>query len=214
MRLLFCGLLVTGLSLVAAAAEPDKPPSAKPDRQLKQPEILKQPAPDLATVPLWIGKPPAKGNKDLAGKVVLVHFWSCDERSSHDNFAFFAEWRQKYKEGLVIVAIHTCDGNQPFPVHGHDEDQPLAKDEKEAVQKLTDKIKKTAKQQPVVVETGVDTDGALKEAWQVRHLPTFFLIDKKGELRYHYEGFLEYQTLHNEKVMRAKIEELLKEEDK
>ena len=55
-------------------------------------------------------------------------------------------------------------------------------------------------------------DGELKRAWNVRRTPTFFLMDKKGNLRYCYEGFLEYQKLHNERVMRDKIEELLKEE--
>jgi thioredoxin-related protein len=61
-------------------------------------------------------------------------------------------------------------------------------------------------------ETAVDTGGELKQSWRVLRTPTFFLIDKKGNLRYKYEGFLEYQKLHKERVMRAKIEELLKEE--
>jgi hypothetical protein len=60
----------------------------------------------------------------------------------------------------------------------------------------------------------VDTDGELKSAWKVRRTPTFYLLDKKGNIRYCYEGFLEYQKMHNEKLMRAKIKELLEEEDK
>jgi hypothetical protein len=222
MSRLFCGLLVLELGLVAAAgepppgAEPDKKPAPKrPDLELKQPEEMKKAAPQLGKITTWIGKQPAKENKELAGKVVLVHFWSCDSESSTANFVHFAEWRQKYKDdGLRIVAVHTCDGNQPFPVHGHDEDPALAKDEKDGLKKLTEKIQKVAKTNPVVVETGVDVDGEVKHAWNVRRTPTFFLIDKKGKVRYCYEGFLEYQKLHKEKYMREKIEELLKEEVK
>ncbi len=223
MRRLLCGLVVLGFGLAAAAAEPtdkgaeaDKKPAPKrPDLELKQPEEMKKAAPELGKITTWIGKPAAKENKDLAGKVVLVHFWSCDSGTSTANFLYFAEWRKKYKDdGLKIIAVHTCDLNQPLPVHGHDEDQRLEKDEEKSLKKLTEKIQKAAKINPVIVETGVDTDGEVMHAWHVRRTPTFFLIDKKGNVRYCYEGPLEYQKLHKEQLMREKIEALLKEEDK
>jgi cytochrome oxidase Cu insertion factor (SCO1/SenC/PrrC family) len=221
MRRLFSGLIVLGLGVAvsATAAPPDKEvepdrksATPKPDLHLKQPEVLKQQAPELGKVPVWIGKK-GKTNKELAGKVVLVHFWSSASTSSLNNLVSFAEWRKLFKDdGLEIIAVHTCDLGQPFPYHPRDEGQPVPKEDDAELKKLVEKIKKVASVNPAVVETGIDTDGELKRTWGVRRTPTFFLIDKKGKLRYCYEGFLEYQKLHNEEVMREKLEGLLKEE--
>jgi hypothetical protein len=220
MRRFVCGLAVLTLAVAAGAAPPEKadgpdkkPGTTMPELRLKQPEALKVPAPELGGMPAWVGKTPVRPNKELAGKVLLVHFWSTGSQSSFNNFVEIADWRKKYKDdGLQVVAIHTCDGNQSFPYQRHDENVPATSDEEAELKKLTDKIKKAAAANPAVAETGVDTTGELKRVWKVRHTPTFFLIDKKGNLRYVYEGFLEYQTLHHEKAMREKLEALLKEE--
>ncbi len=219
MKRLTCGLIVLALGMAATAAPPDKadepakkPAAGKPDFHLKQPEAMKQPAPELGQVTQWLGKTKIKGNKELVGKVVLVHFWSSDSPTSYYNFVQFAEWRQLYKDdGLEIVALHTADLGQSFPAHGRDEGPSLPKEDDADLKKLIAKLKKVAESNPAVAETGIDTDGELKRAWNVRRTPTFFLMDKKGNVRYCYEGFLEYQKLHNERVMRDKVEELLKE---
>jgi thiol-disulfide isomerase/thioredoxin len=219
MRGLLCGLVVLGLGVVVGTAAPpgkDAEPERKsatprPDLHLKQPEALKQAAPELGKVPVWIGKK-GRTNKELAGKVVLVHFWSSASGSSLNNLVSFAEWRKLFKDdGLEIIAIHTNDPGQPFPYHTRDEGQSASKEEEADLRKLVDKIKKVGTVNPAVVETGIDTDGELQRTWGVRRTPTFFLIDRKGKLRYCYEGFLEYQKVHNEPVMREKLEALLKE---
>jgi hypothetical protein len=219
MRGLLCGLVVLGVGVVVGNAAPPeketepnrKSAKSKADQHLKQPETLKQAAPELGKVPVWIGKK-GRTNKELAGKVVLVHFWSSSSNSSLNNLVEFAEWRKLFKDdGLEIIAIHTCDPGQPFPYHAGDEGQSPSKAEEADLRKLVDKMKKVAAVNPAVVETGIDTDGELQRTWGVRRTPTFFLIDRKGKLRYVYESFLEYQKMHNEPVMREKIEALLKE---
>jgi hypothetical protein len=215
MRRLLCGAVVLALAVAAGAAPPEKTdePAKKSAIHLKQPEALKQPAPELGGIPVWVGKTPARPNKEMAGKVTLVHFWSSGSPSSFNNFVYIAEWRKKYKDdGLQVVAVHTCDVNQAFPYRNVEDSKGPSKEEDADLKKLTDKIKKVAEANPAVAETGVDVAGELKAQWNVRRTPTFFLIDKKGNLRYVYEGFLEYQSLRNEKVMREKLEELLKEE--
>ena len=217
MRNLYCGLVVLTIALVAAAgpeqpsktppqppkaSESDKPVMDLPGVAPKQPEVLKLQAPELGQVPRWVGKPPLKSNKDLAGKITVVFFWSSDTTSSLQNLVYFAEWQKLFKDqGLEIIAIHTCDLGQPFPVQNRDDKGKISKEDERELVKLTEHINKLAKPNPPVRETGVDTDGELKQAWKVARTPTFFLIDKKGMLRYKYEGFLEYQKLHKEQVM-------------
>jgi hypothetical protein len=219
--LVVLGFLGAGVIVSANAAPPEKdsepdrkPAPSKPDLHLKQPEVLKQAAPELGKVPVWIGKK-GKTNKELLGKAVLVHFWSSSSNSSLNNLVSFAEWHKEFKDdGLAMIAIHTCDQGQPFPYHARDESQPVPKEDEAELKKLVEKIKKVASVNPPVAETGIDTDGELKRIWGVRRTPTFCLIDKKGKLRYCYEGFLEYQKLHNQQLMHDKIQELLAEEDK
>jgi hypothetical protein len=228
MKDFFSAIALLATIAFAAAAGPDQPakptpPGKAPEAEKpvmdlpgvapKQPEVLKLQAPDLGQVQRWVGKPPVKSNKDLAGKVTVVFFWSSDTSSSLQNLVCFAEWQKLFKDqGLEIIAIHTCDLGQPFPVQNRDEKGKISKEDEQSLIKLNERINKLAKPNPPVRDTGVDTDGDLKQAWRVARTPTFFLIDKKGMLRYKYEGFLEYQKLHKEPVMRAKVDELLKEE--
>jgi hypothetical protein len=227
MKDLFSAIAVlTTITFAAAAgpqpAKPTPPPGKTPEAEKpvmdlpgvapKQPEVLKLQAPDFGQVQRWVGKPAAKSNKDLAGKVTVVFFWSCDTASSLQNLYCFAEWQRFKDQGLEIIAIHTCDLGQPFPVQNRDEKGKISKEDELEIGKMTEKINSVAKANSPVRQTAVDIDGELKQAWKVARTPTFFLIDKKGMLRYKYEGFLEYQRLHKEPVMRAKLEELLKEE--
>jgi hypothetical protein len=57
----------------------------------------------------------------------------------------------------------------------------------------------------------VDRDAKTWNAWDNHFWPTVYLIDKNGNVRYRWDGELNYQKIKGEPIMRKKIEELLAE---
>jgi hypothetical protein len=59
----------------------------------------------------------------------------------------------------------------------------------------------------------VAVDGSTKtwQAWGNQWWPSVYLIDKKGDVRYRWDGELNWKETKGEKVMRERIEELLAE---
>jgi hypothetical protein len=55
----------------------------------------------------------------------------------------------------------------------------------------------------------VDAVGKNWDAWMNRYWPTVYLVDKKGNVRYRWEGEL---GTDGDKALRSKIEELVREE--
>jgi hypothetical protein len=62
---------------------------------------------------------------------------------------------------------------------------------------------------PVVV----DNAGKNWAAWDNRFWPCAYLIDKKGNVRYRWDGELNWKESKGEAIMRKKIEELLAEKE-
>jgi hypothetical protein len=59
----------------------------------------------------------------------------------------------------------------------------------------------------------VDSTGKTWAAWSNRFWPSVYLIDKKGNVRYRWDGELNWGKVKGEEVMRKKIAELLTEKD-
>lgn len=57
----------------------------------------------------------------------------------------------------------------------------------------------------------VDNDWANWKAWDNRYWPSTYLIDKKGNVRYRWDGELHWNGVKGQEIMRKKIEELLAE---
>ena len=57
----------------------------------------------------------------------------------------------------------------------------------------------------------VDNDSKTWNAWDNRYWPSTYLIDKKGNVRYRWDGELNWNNIKGEEVMRKKIKELLAE---
>ncbi len=57
----------------------------------------------------------------------------------------------------------------------------------------------------------MDGSGKTWQAWENHYWPTVYLIDKKGEVRYRWDGELNWKETKGEKIMRQRIEELLAE---
>lgn len=75
------------------------------------------------------------------------------------------------------------------------------------INNVRQKIKDNAIAYPVAV------DGLLKnwESWDVKLVPTIFLVDKKGQVRYRWDGELSTTEANGDQAMRKKIEALLTE---
>lgn len=59
----------------------------------------------------------------------------------------------------------------------------------------------------------VDNANKNWRAWENRYWPAVYLIDKKGIVRYRWEGELNWNNTKGEEIMRQKIEALLAEKD-
>ncbi len=61
----------------------------------------------------------------------------------------------------------------------------------------------------------IAVDGSAKtwQAWGNQSWPSVYLIDKKGDVRYRWDGELNWKETKGEQIMRKKIEQLLAEKE-
>jgi hypothetical protein len=71
------------------------------------------------------------------------------------------------------------------------------------------KVADNGMEYPVVV----DNQAKNWQAWGNRYWPSVYLIDKKGDVRYRWDGELNWKDVKGEEVMRKKIEELMAEKE-
>jgi thiol-disulfide isomerase/thioredoxin len=118
---------------------------------------------------------------DTKDKVVLVDFWASWCIPCRDSFPAMNELQKKYADrGLVIIAINVDEKRADMEVFlkAHPADFPVVRD---AAQKLVDL-------------TGIET------------MPSSFLLDRSGKVRYVHVG---YQGEPTKKEHVAEIESLL-----
>jgi peroxiredoxin len=156
----------------------------------KELEQLHQKAPEFTQIDHWIN---SNGLKlaEQKGKVVVLHFWTFGCINCQHNLPYYNKWQADFaKEDLQIIGVHTPETN--------DETDPKTV----AAQVARLKIK-----YPVAI----DTDGATWKAYENRYWPSIYLIDRSGNIRYRWDGELEYRDAGGDKAIRAKIEELVAE---
>jgi len=160
---------------------------------LPQLKTMRMGAPDISMVAEWANTPRVQLPR-LKGKVVLVHFWSVNSVLSESNISQLDTWQNAFqKQGFRIVAIHTTAARR----------QILEPEE----------VKQEMKKAKRVIDTGIDdSKNSVAKAWKVFNTPTLFLIDRKGIVRYRWDGVLDWRSLRGEAVVREKVKELLKEE--
>ena len=113
----------------------------------------------------------------LAGKVVLVDFWASWCVPCAASFPMMEELHQSYHDkGLVILGVSV--------------------DEKEG------KMSAFLKKHPVSFAVVRDVDHKLADVADVQTMPTSFLIDRNGKVRFLHDGF------HGEKTKKQYVEEI------
>lgn len=115
----------------------------------------------------WINSQPLTP-ASLRGKVVMVDFWTFLCYNCLNALPHVEALEAKYRDsGLVIVGVHTPE----FPTE-HDEAN------------VRDNVKRLGVVYPVVM----DNDYAIWRAFKNEYWPASFIIDRKGNIRYHHFG--------------------------
>jgi thiol-disulfide isomerase/thioredoxin len=182
--LLPAGLIALGLAAVLWLRR-------LPDRAEAEPAATKpEAAPEFARGTKWLQSKPLT-LAALRGKVVVVHFWTFGCVNCIHNYPAYKAWQQKYaRKGVTIIGIHT-------PEFKHEAD----------LKKILAQAKKNGLKFPIAV----DNDGRNWKNWKNRYWPSIYLIDKKGRVRYRWEGELGSEKTKGHRVLRKRIEELLAE---
>ena len=92
----------------------------------------------------------------------------------------------------MVIGVHTPETN-----------------EEKKIEEVRKKVKANGMKYPIAV------DGSAKtwRAWDNQYWPSVYLIDRKGYVRYRWDGELNWQETKGEKMMREKIKELLAEKE-
>ncbi|HEY7171102.1 MAG TPA: thioredoxin-like domain-containing protein [Vicinamibacterales bacterium] len=118
----------------------------------------------------WINSP-ALTPAALAGKVVVVDFWTYTCINWMRTLPFIRAWTQRYRQGLVLVGVHTPE----FPFE-HD----------------LDNVRRSVRQMDIGYPVAVDNDRAIWRAFDNNYWPALYLVDARGRLRQHYFGEGQY----------------------
>ncbi len=171
---LLIGLLCGGST---AGAQPLTAPSTMPD--FTHSEAID-----------WINSEPLV-QRDLAGKVVLIDFWTFGCWNCYQSFPWLKLIEKQFaSKGLVVVGVHTPE----FP---HERDRA----------RVAEKVREFGLEHPVMI----DNDLSYWRAMNNRYWPTFYIVDKRGRVRGVYVGEIhtgDSQALSVEKQIRQLLVEL------
>lgn len=119
----------------------------------------------------WLNSPRLTPSS-LAGKVVLVDFWTYTCINWLRTLPYVRAWSQKYRTGLVVIGVHTPE----FPFE-HD----------------VDEVRRSLREMNVEYPVVIDNDSAIWRAFDNNYWPALYFIDAHGKLRQHHFGEGEYE---------------------
>jgi thiol-disulfide isomerase/thioredoxin len=132
----------------------------------------------------WLNSPPLS-RKDLAGKVVLVDFWTYSCINCLRSLPTIKAWNDKYgRDGLVVIGVHAPEF---------------------AFEKDLANVRRAVTRFGVTWPVVTDNDYAIWNAFGNQYWPAHYLIDAQGRIRDHSFGEGDY-----DKTERA-IQQLLAE---
>ena len=144
------------------------------------------PMPSLAGVSAWVNGG-APTDEELAGKPLLVHFWSVSCSICHDVAAEVAKWQAEYgPRGLEVIGIHQPRGPEELDVatvtadaHG-----PMG----------------------ITWPNAIDNEHALVQRFENQFVPAYYVFDKDHKLVQRQAGDRGFERLHEKigELVRAK----------
>jgi len=119
----------------------------------------------------WLNSSPLTP-EGLAGRVVLVDFWTYTCINWLRTAAFVRAWSEKYRDrGLVVIGVHTPE----FPF-----------------ERDLENVREAAQAMRVEYPIALDSDYGVWNAFGNRYWPAVYLADAEGRIRYHHFGEGEY----------------------
>lgn len=127
---------------------------------------LREELPDFPGVTEWVNGQLTK--EELAGKPVLVHFWSVSCYMCKESLPQINEWRDKYAEnGLKVIGVH-------MPRSEADTNMET--------------IKQTITQYELTHPIAIDNAMKTTDAFQNEYVPAYYLFDESLQLRHFQAG--------------------------
>jgi peroxiredoxin len=186
MRTTFLAIGLVGLAIAAVVFLRRPMAQARPDA----PEEVRMAAPEFAKGTEWLQSEPLT-LAALRGQVVVVHFWTFGCINCIHNYPAYKAWQGQYGgKGVTIIGIHT-------PEFAGEADSK--------------RVRAKAEQNGLKFPIAVDNNRQNWKNWNNQYWPSIYLIDKKGQVRYRWEGELDSPTTKGERLMRQRIDELLAE---
>lgn len=147
-------------------------------------------APEFSRGTTWINSDPLT-LRELKGEVIVVFVFAHGCINCIRNYPWYLGWHRDFADrDLKIIGVHTPETDAETKVEG-----------------VVAKVKENGFEFPVVV----DNDKKIWNAWGNSMWPSTYLIDRRGFVRAWWLGELNWQDQQGEKMLRAKIEELLSE---
>jgi thiol-disulfide isomerase/thioredoxin len=122
----------------------------------------------------WINSP-RLSPESLAGKVVLVDFWTYTCINWLRTLPYVRAWSQKYPQ-LVVIGVHTPE----FPFE-HD----------------AANVRRSVKQMRIEYPVVIDNDYSIWRAFDNHYWPALYFVDARGRVRQHQFGEGEYEKSEN-----------------
>ena len=119
----------------------------------------------------WLNSPRLTPSS-LAGKVVLVDFWTYTCINWLRTLPYIRAWAQKYRERLVVIGVHTPEF---------------------AFEKNLENVRRAVRQMRIEYPVVIDNDYAIWRAFKNQYWPALYFIDARGRVREHHFGEGEYQ---------------------
>ena len=143
------------------------PPSPDHNQPASAPQIDTSPPEEIPAAALWVNTPPLTMG-GLSGKVVLIEFWEYTNINSIRTLEQNKKWYERYHQyGFEIVGVHDPE---------FDIGRPAAN--------VRAAVKRFGLPYPVFL----DPDFKLWLSYHNDSLPSRFLVDSKGVVRYHRNG--------------------------
>ncbi|AXF11656.1 cytochrome C biogenesis protein [Paraburkholderia graminis] len=123
--------------------------------------------PSLSGAVDWLNSPPLK-TSDLRGKVVIVNFWTYSCINCLRTLPYLKAWSNRYRDqGLVVIGVHAPEF---------------------AFEHNIANVKRAAADLHIDYPIAIDNNLAVWQAFDNQYWPAFYIVDARGEIRYHHFG--------------------------